>query len=105
MSPALEYKISRGLGLVRVYPANLPSIADREAFGTDLDATDIIRLLSELTVPTTMPRSLALRIWNRLNGQSVRSLAADYGVSTSTIYLICNGRLWASVPDDAVTQP
>jgi len=44
----LECKISRELGIVTVYPANLPSGADREAFAVDMDESDLIVLLSAL---------------------------------------------------------
>jgi len=44
----LIYKLSRELGIVTVYPANLPSGADREAFGVDLDESDLIAMLLAL---------------------------------------------------------
>ena len=44
----LQYKVSRDLGIVTVYPANLPSGWDREAFAVDLDESDLIAMLSAL---------------------------------------------------------
>jgi hypothetical protein len=44
----LNYKLSRELGIVTVYPANLPSTWNREAFGVDLDESDLIAMLSAL---------------------------------------------------------
>jgi glutamine phosphoribosylpyrophosphate amidotransferase len=45
----LQYKVSRELGIVTVYPtiAAWP-IYDREAFGVDLDESDLIAMLSAL---------------------------------------------------------
>ena len=44
----LQYKVSRELGIVTVYPTNLPSVCNREAFGVDLDESDLILMLSDL---------------------------------------------------------
>jgi hypothetical protein len=44
----LNYKLSRELGIVTVYPANLPSGADREAFAVDLTEAVLIAMLSAL---------------------------------------------------------
>jgi len=46
MSP--QYKLSRELRVVTVYPTTLPSIANREAFGVDLTESDLILMLSDL---------------------------------------------------------
>jgi hypothetical protein len=50
----LIYKLSRDLGIVTVYPANLPPAADREAFGVDLDESDLIAMLNDLTGDATL---------------------------------------------------
>jgi hypothetical protein len=44
----LTYYLSRELGIVTVYPANLPSVCNREAFAVDLDESDLIAMLSDL---------------------------------------------------------
>jgi len=44
----LQCRISRELGIVTVYPANLPPGWDREAFGVDLTEADLILMLSDL---------------------------------------------------------
>jgi hypothetical protein len=44
----LQYKLSRELRVVTVYPTTLPSIANREAFGVDLSEADLIAMLSDL---------------------------------------------------------
>jgi hypothetical protein len=44
----LQYKVSRELGIVTVYPANLLVTCHREAFGVDLDESDLIAMLSAL---------------------------------------------------------
>jgi len=47
---SLQYKVSRELGIVTVYPANLPSGADREAFAVDLDESDLLAMLAALRI-------------------------------------------------------
>jgi len=44
----LIYKLSRELRVVTVYPTALPSICNREAFGVDLNESDLILMLSDL---------------------------------------------------------
>jgi hypothetical protein len=45
----LQYKVSRELGIVTVYPALIPELsADREAFGVDLSEVDLIWMLADL---------------------------------------------------------
>ena len=44
----LTYKMSRELGIVTVYPPRLPPMWDREAFGVDLDESDLLAMLAAL---------------------------------------------------------
>jgi hypothetical protein len=46
----LIYKLSRELGIVTVYPAHLPSGANREAFAVDLDESDLLAMLAALRI-------------------------------------------------------
>ena len=55
----LQYSVSRELGIVTVYPANLPSVYDREAFAVDLDESDLIAMLSALRTGNATPAELA----------------------------------------------
>jgi hypothetical protein len=55
----LTYKLSRDLGIVTVYPANLPSGADREAFAVDLDESDLIAMLAALRTGNATRAELA----------------------------------------------
>jgi hypothetical protein len=52
----LQYKVSRELGIVTVYPAYRPSGADREAFAVDLTAADLTLMLAELRGNVTIIR-------------------------------------------------
>jgi len=52
----LQYKVSRELGVVTVYPANLPSGWDREAFAVDLDESDLTLMLADLRGNVTIIR-------------------------------------------------
>ena len=52
----LQYKVSRELGIVTVYPANLPSGWDREAFAVDLDESDLTLMLADLRGNVTIIR-------------------------------------------------
>jgi ribosomal protein S18 acetylase RimI-like enzyme len=52
----LQYKVSRELGIVTVYPANLPSGWNREAFAVDLTAADLTLMLAELRGNVTLIR-------------------------------------------------
>jgi hypothetical protein len=56
----LQYKVSRELGIVTVYPANIGiHSADREAFAVDLDETDLIVMLSALRPSNAPPAEVA----------------------------------------------
>jgi hypothetical protein len=60
---SLQYKVSRELGIVTVYPTSLPSVCNREAFGVDLDESDLITMLSDLQAVdayTPTPRTAEL---------------------------------------------
>ena len=46
--------MSRELGVVTVYPANLPSGWDREAFAVDLDESDLLAMLAALRIDRTL---------------------------------------------------
>ena len=50
----LQYKVSRELGVVTVYPANLPSGWDREAFAVDLDESDLLAMLAAVRIDRTL---------------------------------------------------
>ena len=52
ISMTLQYKVSRDLGIVTVYPANLPSGVNREAFAVDMDESDLILMLHDLRTGT-----------------------------------------------------
>jgi hypothetical protein len=55
MALNLIYKLSRELGVVTVYPANLSWAAlNREAFGVDLSEADLILMLSDLRGNATL---------------------------------------------------
>ena len=59
----LIYKLSRELGIVTVYPAHLPSVCNREAFGVDLSESDLILMLSDIQADdayTPTPRTAEL---------------------------------------------
>lgn len=55
----LIYKLAREMGVVTVYPANLPPAADREAFAVDLDESDLLAMLAALRTDNATLAELA----------------------------------------------
>ena len=55
----LQYKLCRELGIVTVYPVHLPSGCNRDAFGVDLDESDLILMLHDLRTGNVIPAELA----------------------------------------------
>ena len=56
----LEYAVKGDLGIVTVWPNNLPTIANRDAFAVELDESDLTMLLNQLqgvTAYTPDPRT------------------------------------------------
>jgi hypothetical protein len=47
----LQYKVSRELGIVTVYPHSMASgVYNREAFAVDLDESDLLAMLAALRI-------------------------------------------------------
>lgn len=44
----LQYSIARDLGIVTVYPSNLPAVVSLEAFAMDFTESDLILMLADL---------------------------------------------------------